>query len=91
MAWTDTKCGRIVQGRDQHCPACHHTFTSTAAGDLHRTGPHDNRRCTNPAWLASDAADDHGQPLLEYDPNRDAWRIPLTDARRAALNKLHAM
>lgn len=65
MAWADTKCRRIVQGRDQHCPACHHTFTSTAAGDLHRTGPHDNIR--------------------------DAWRTPLTAARRAALNKLHAM
>ena len=43
-------CGREWSGqRAEHCPACHETFASTRAGDAHRIGPHDARRCVPPA------------------------------------------
>ncbi|BAJ30092.1 MULTISPECIES: FDXHR family putative zinc-binding protein [Kitasatospora] len=46
-------CGRQWSGqRAEHCPACHETFASTRAGDAHRTGPHNARRCLPPATAA---------------------------------------
>lgn len=49
---THPPCGREWSGqRAEHCPACCETFTSTRAGDAHRTGPHDARRCVQPATV----------------------------------------
>lgn len=55
MGWTCRTCGdRIVGMKLEHCPACHKTFTCTAAGDMHRVGGHgvtdgpDRRRCLTP-------------------------------------------
>jgi hypothetical protein len=52
MSTTCQKCGTTWGGLSpEHCKACHQTFTSTAAGDKHRTGKHDirtgpdSRRC----------------------------------------------
>lgn len=47
----DPRCGKEWTGlRREHCPACHETFNSTSAGDLHRRGEHGpDRRCLNPA------------------------------------------
>ncbi|MGW2541746.1 FDXHR family putative zinc-binding protein [Kitasatospora sp. NPDC001574] len=45
-------CSRQWSGlRAEHCPACCETFGSTRAGDAHRTGPHDARRCLPPATV----------------------------------------
>lgn len=51
-------CGAQWTGRKiEHCPACHETFTSTAAGDAHRVGDHairtgpDRRRCLTVAEM----------------------------------------
>lgn len=40
-------CGSEWTGEKlEHCTVCHRTFTSTPAGDKHRTGSHVNgRRC----------------------------------------------
>lgn len=46
MTWTCRDCGRRITGwKLEHCPECHETFTCTRTGDLHRTGPHSDRRC----------------------------------------------
>ena len=37
--WTCRKCQKLIAGsRTERCPACHETFTSTTAGDMHRVG-----------------------------------------------------
>ena len=44
---TDATCGKSWTGkRMEHCKVCHETFSSTIAGDKHRTGQHGiDRRC----------------------------------------------
>lgn len=51
MSVTHPACGKSWTGlRKEHCPACHETFSSTRAGDLHRRGEFGvDRRCVNPA------------------------------------------
>lgn len=46
------RCGATWVGvKLEHCTVCHRSFTSTLAGDMHRTGKHhissgpDRRRC----------------------------------------------
>jgi len=49
---TTCRCGARWSGHKlEHCTECHKTFTSTRAGDMHRTGDHavsvgpNRRRC----------------------------------------------
>lgn len=39
----------ITGERYGHCGACHRDFMGLTAFDKHRTGPHDDRRCVDPA------------------------------------------
>lgn len=74
--WTDSRCGKSWGGLvAQHCPDCHETFSSTGAGDAHRTR---DFRCLLPG--------DVGLVLDE----RGVWRHPMTDANRERLAKLAA-
>lgn len=42
-------CGKSWGGlKAEHCPVCCETFASTDAGDSHRVGPFDGRRCLSP-------------------------------------------
>lgn len=49
---THPTCGRSWSGaKREHCPACHETFNSGYAGDMHRTGDWTEaspRRCLTP-------------------------------------------
>jgi hypothetical protein len=48
---THGACGKSWGGlRREHCPACHETFNSQTAGDMHRVGHWDanDRRCLTP-------------------------------------------
>lgn len=44
------QCGKSWTGlRREHCPACHETFSSNTAGNLHRRGEFGiDRRCIDP-------------------------------------------
>jgi hypothetical protein len=47
-------CTRPRPGsRIEHCLVCHRTFAGTTAGDAHRAGPMDNRRCRSDFELAA--------------------------------------
>lgn len=62
-SWTGAK--------KEHCPACHETFSSTRAGDLHRRGEFGkDRHCVDPATV--------GLTLTE-----GVWRRPGTYEREA--------
>jgi hypothetical protein len=64
---THPKCGKSWTGaRLEHCPVCCETFSSTASGDMHRVGDHnesvgpDRRRCLDPEeMLAAGMARNH--------------------------------
>lgn len=76
MNWDCNKCNKIVVGsRSEHCPGCHETFASTAAGDAHRI----EFRCHEPAGLRRK----DGNPKLERDQH-GRWRLWLTPEQRAA-------
>ena len=52
MSTTCQHCLKSWGGlKQEHCPACHETFSGTTAGDIHRVGDHakdhgpDRRRC----------------------------------------------
>ncbi len=72
MTWTDS-CGAVIKGmKAEHCPECHETFTNTSAGDAHRTGPHDARRCLTPDEMRG-----REKRPLEQD-KRGYWRFVST-------------
>lgn len=54
MSHTCHTCGRTDHNHVQHCVACHQSFNSTTAGDMHRVGDHgtrqgpNRRRCLTP-------------------------------------------
>ncbi|MBX7472723.1 hypothetical protein K1Y80_42585 [Streptomyces sp. MAG02] len=54
MSHTCHTCGHTDGNRTQHCVACHQSFNSTTAGDMHRVGDHgtrqgpNRRRCLTP-------------------------------------------
>lgn len=79
MTWSDSRCGKTVHGRAEHCPACHETFTSTQAGDAHRTGPMENRRCLTP-----DEMRNRPKRPLEQD-QKGSWRFQRTPDTRWAV------
>lgn len=46
---THDKCGKSWTGnKASHCPVCCETFSNDRAGDKHRVGDPDNRRCLTP-------------------------------------------
>jgi hypothetical protein len=62
------KCGKSWTGKSaEHCDVCCQTFSGSSAGDLHRRGPGDARRCVSPESIG-----------LKYDETRDLWRLPGT-------------
>lgn len=70
------ECGKQWTGsRREHCPACHQTFNSSHAGNLHRRGTFGaDRRCIDPAAA--------GLIPVAYDWGI-VWQTPGSDPRRA--------
>lgn len=53
------QCGATFSGRQEHCPACHLTFSGSYAGDMHRVGDwteENPRRCRTAAELENAGA-----------------------------------
>ena len=57
MEATCRTCTATYNGRMEHCPTCHETFTGNQSGEMHRTGRHgtttgpDRRRCLTEAEM----------------------------------------
>lgn len=70
------ECGEWWTGlRRAHCPACHRTFNSDSAAELHRKGtfgPDGDRRCVDPAEV--------GLVVVER-PFGPCWQKPGSDYR----------
>lgn len=55
------RCGTHWTGHNTaHCAACHHTFSSPALFDTHRTASGKHGRCLNPATMTTR----HGTPVM---------------------------
>lgn len=61
------RCGARWTGtKPEHCTVCHQTFGSTTAGDKHRYGKPEQRRCRTEEWMTA-----QGWTKDE----RDIWRL----------------
>jgi len=60
--WT----GQMLENREQICPACHRNFATTKAGDAHRTGSFESRKCEEPKSV--------GLKLTINKYNTEIWR-----------------
>ena len=55
-----------------HCGVCHRDFMGLTAFDKHRTGPHDDRRCVDPA--TDDRRTPTGRPIADWwQDDRGRW------------------
>ena len=73
MKITCNWCGKSWTGKArEHCTACHETFNSTAAGDMHRRGSFPDRRCDTTGMIYDEQ---RGVWITERMPN-DAHRKP---------------
>lgn len=81
MPMSTCDCGAAWSGtKIEHCTVCHKSFSSTAPGDMHRTGEHgvtegpNRRRCRTTEEML-ELRDKHGQPRLAARPNKYGTEI----------------
>jgi len=83
--WADHSCGARWRNRESygHCCACHLTFTSTAAFDAHRYGPHDGRRaCLTESQMADKGLTSRPGHIYEGQPTATLWSLPTAKESR---------
>lgn len=72
---TWARCGSHWRNTEalNHCPTCHGTFTSLAAFDAHRAGPHGGTRA---CLTVTQMADDDWTITPGVDGLADTWTAP---------------